>query len=74
MTTMAVTSWWHPAMPVRLVRAAIARQPGALTRLACACSSIARIRDAANPGDPDAELLRTVADRLGQLTNSRDRR
>ena len=74
MTTMAVTSWWHPAMPARLVRAAIARQPGALTRLACACSSIARIRDAASPGDPDAESLRTIANRLGQFANSRDRR
>lgn len=68
MTTVAVTTWWHPAMPPRLVRAAIAQQPGATTRLACACGTIAKIRWIANPDDPDAALLNAVAYRLTHLT------
>lgn len=72
MTTMAATTWWHPAMPARLVRAAIAQQPGALARLACACHTIARIRHRANPADPDADLLHAVADRLTHLATTKD--
>lgn len=66
MTTAQQAGWWHPLMPVRLVRAAVVGQRGALDRLARACRAIAGVRRAA-ADLTTAQALDDIAQRLTGL-------
>lgn len=66
MTTTQHAGWWHPLMPVRLVRAAVVGQCGALDRLVRACRAIAAIRRAAADYGT-AQTLDQIAERLTGL-------
>lgn len=67
MTTTPDSAWWHPWMPPRLVRAAIANRPGAIARLSHACTAIARIRATDESATDAAAGLAGIARRLQRL-------